>query len=1471
MHRDVRFDSDPHAIVMQLPLSEGPAPDRIVIDDTRFLFTAHFKKSGADLILTDDSGKKLVVVDYFNLEKHPDLVSPDGAIMSGDLVGRLAGPDAPGQYAQAGAPAGAQVIGRVELVGRGATVQHVNGAVDSLKAGDALLKGDVVMTADGDGLTLSLIDGTALNMGANARMVLAELAYDSNSTSTSNSALISLVKGSFTFVAGQVAHTGDMKVTTPIATMGIRGTTVGAYLDADINGNVYEFTATLLSDPGGGNGQYDVLDPVTGEVVHRVTSTAAQVTLRHAPNNQLLVQEASKSPAVVQHELAVAQILFPIFLANPANQVGQPATPQPPNNSLTPPQFLPQPPQETDPNFSLHINTMIITTADKTTEPGLKSSFIATDTASNTNTTSTASISIAAIDGNNIVNSSNAQAGFVISGSEAGADGQTVTVTILDGSSNVVGNFTTTAGGGAWSVQVSPANATTWADGSYKVTASVSGTDGNPAPPATQTLTVDETPPAAPGVALAIDSGGSSTDHITSNAALTLAGTETGAIVQYSVNNGQTWTSSFTAVEGANTVQVRQTDVAGNISSPTSFSFTLDTIAPAAPGVALAIDSGGSSTDHITSNAALTLAGTETGAIVQYSINGGQTWSTSFTAVEGVNTVQVRQTDIAGDVSSATSFSFTLDTLAPLIAIGTIAGDNSINTAEAQAGFAISGSETGADGQTVTVTIVDDTGKVVDNYTTTAGGDTWSVSVTGAQATALAEGSYMVTASVSDAAGNSATATRTLTVDEETDTWVSASNANWSAASHWSNGVPTNNTDVVINVPGTYTISISQPAVAGTLTVDALGATVKDNVSLILSGALKVSSGTFELNNGNLQTTLISIGLAGIFLVEHGTYALSAPIANDGQFVVESNGTLVDITGALSGLGSFTISSGATLQFGTGWHTISGSVTDNGTVEVTDGTLEIAGACSGTGTLEIDAGATLQLDGADALNVAFAGSTGRLVLKDPAGFTGTIAGLTGTDAIDLANIDWATAQLGRVTYNASTNITTLVITDGQHTDTIQLIGDYTSSTWTFSSDGKGGTLVVDPITSIAALDASEDVLAVAASASSSDSTDSSGPTSNDDTLIGASDISASSTWASDLLSAEFEFGADHIRFGSKGASYFARLDAGHDSWFSQAEWQVLLETPAAFNGHAASPASALAMQASNMAAPVASHMNDYFQFVDTNAGNGRSDPPSNAHSDSPSIELPSQAAAHGPFDNSPGTPNNHADDPSPPIWAHNALDQGASPASKHVQFEDVKTGNGHSDPPSIELPSQAAAHGPFDNSPGTPNKHADDPSPPIWTHNALDHGASPASKHVQFENVSADNETSDPHHMALPDQSTLLHTPAEIPAVTPNNHAASPLLPMPDLLPISNMASGATQDHFHFADMSASDGIPHSHVAPLATFDLQQTTLQEIIDAAAPANHVVPAAPNEVLTFAGVDSTQMQAHQGSIHAHAGLA
>ena len=65
-------------------------------------------------------------------------------------------------------------------------------------------------------------DGTTFNISSNANMELNEFVYDPKGSS--NSTLISLKKGTFTFIAGAIAHTGDMKVSTPVGTMGIRGT-----------------------------------------------------------------------------------------------------------------------------------------------------------------------------------------------------------------------------------------------------------------------------------------------------------------------------------------------------------------------------------------------------------------------------------------------------------------------------------------------------------------------------------------------------------------------------------------------------------------------------------------------------------------------------------------------------------------------------------------------------------------------------------------------------------------------------------------------------------------------------------------------------------------------------------------------------------------------------------------------------------------------------------------------------------------------------------------------------------------------------------------------------------------------------------------------------------------------------------------------------------------------------------------------
>ncbi|MFM8745887.1 MAG: beta strand repeat-containing protein [Aestuariivirga sp.] len=268
-------------------------------------------------------------------------------------------------------------------------------------------------------------------------------------------------------------------------------------------------------------------------------------------------------------------------------------------------------------------------------------------------------------------------------------------------------------------------------------------------------LAVDTTA-AMPSVALASDSG-TAGDLLTNDGTLAVAGAEPGATVQYSADNGMTWSSSFTPVEGSNTVLVRQIDVAGNVSTATSFTFTLDTAATA-PSVALTTDSGSSSTDRITSNGALTVSGTEAGAAVQYSTDGGVSWSGSFTPVEGPNVVQVRQIDVAGNTSAATSFAFTLDAIAPNAPVITGYSDDTSpmgDGATLDTDLLISG--TADPFAQVTLQM---SGSTNATFTVTAGVDgAWSV-----QTGPVYYGQMNFIASVSDIAGNVSAASNPLGV-----------------------------------------------------------------------------------------------------------------------------------------------------------------------------------------------------------------------------------------------------------------------------------------------------------------------------------------------------------------------------------------------------------------------------------------------------------------------------------------------------------------------------------------------------------------------------------------------------------------------------------------------------------------------------------------------------------------------------------
>ncbi|WFU81907.1 VCBS domain-containing protein [Bradyrhizobium sp. CIAT3101] len=233
----------------------------VVVADPNLIFNGEFKRTGVDLVLSHD-GHEFVVHDYFRGDKRAAIASPDGAHLTGDIVSALTGYV---QVAQA-APgaAAAQVIGHVTKLTGSATAVR-NGVSVILNNGDNVEKGDVVSTGSDSTLGVTFIDGTVFGLSSNARMVLNEMVYDPNGSN--NSSLLSLVAGTITFVAGETAKHGDMKIDTPVATMGIRGTAVLTEINFVVpaGGGDPQPQANfqVLVEPNGTTGSYILFDKLT--------------------------------------------------------------------------------------------------------------------------------------------------------------------------------------------------------------------------------------------------------------------------------------------------------------------------------------------------------------------------------------------------------------------------------------------------------------------------------------------------------------------------------------------------------------------------------------------------------------------------------------------------------------------------------------------------------------------------------------------------------------------------------------------------------------------------------------------------------------------------------------------------------------------------------------------------------------------------------------------------------------------------------------------------------------------------------------------------------------------------------------------------------------------------------------------------------------------------------------------------------
>ncbi|MEO0329559.1 MAG: Ig-like domain-containing protein [Pseudomonadota bacterium] len=247
------------------------ASDKILIDNPNFLFSADFEREFNDLVLTGQDGKVIIVQDYFLSAEPADLVTPEGGELKGDVVHALAGPDIAGQYAQSGEVEGAVPIGQVETLTGAANVQRTDGTIEPLGVGTKVFQNDVLISEDGSTLSITFIDGTIFTLSENSRMVLSELVYAPDSNE--NSAVFNLVEGTFVFIAGQAAKTGEMEIKTPVATMGIRGTTVQIEIVTS-NGSTI-VNVSLNRDPDGTAGSFTITG-LNGEVIANVDAVESK-------------------------------------------------------------------------------------------------------------------------------------------------------------------------------------------------------------------------------------------------------------------------------------------------------------------------------------------------------------------------------------------------------------------------------------------------------------------------------------------------------------------------------------------------------------------------------------------------------------------------------------------------------------------------------------------------------------------------------------------------------------------------------------------------------------------------------------------------------------------------------------------------------------------------------------------------------------------------------------------------------------------------------------------------------------------------------------------------------------------------------------------------------------------------------------------------------------------------------------------
>ena len=203
-------------------------------------------------------------------------------------------------------PSSAQPAASDEPVGNVATLTGTASVIRNqntlpLKLKDDIYLNDTVVTFSDSTLGVTFNDATTFNLKANASIKVDDFVYQDGGQQ--NSALFDVAKGTVAFVASAVAKTGNMKITTPTATLGIRGTT-GL---VEVNGSgAGAHNIKLYPDPDGHVGSIEVADR-NGARLGTLTRGASGFTIRPGAGGRITAAPLAISPQQAARDRGVVR------------------------------------------------------------------------------------------------------------------------------------------------------------------------------------------------------------------------------------------------------------------------------------------------------------------------------------------------------------------------------------------------------------------------------------------------------------------------------------------------------------------------------------------------------------------------------------------------------------------------------------------------------------------------------------------------------------------------------------------------------------------------------------------------------------------------------------------------------------------------------------------------------------------------------------------------------------------------------------------------------------------------------------------------------------------------------------------------------------------------------------------------------------------------------------------------------------